>query len=195
MEKFKGNRIEIETLEVAGFRSAFEALRLPKGRECRTESNFQMSVNGNCLGTITDVTLNEKDLHLASCLQKNSDCEAKVLRGIIAYAKITAPMYFFGELETYRHGHERLCSSSQQHIDFARLSGEELEAARDQVPAGYKYTKIDFFSYQCLRHIFQWRRNHRLPMWHTFCDWICHLPYANELILVGLDTNGYPLEK
>ena len=37
--------------------------------------------------------------------------------------------------------------------------------------------------------------NHRLPMWHTFCDWICHLPYANELILVGLDTDGYPLEK
>ena len=60
MENFKGNRIEIETLEVVGFRSAFEALRLPKGRECRTESNFQMSVNGNCLGTITDVTLNEK---------------------------------------------------------------------------------------------------------------------------------------
>lgn len=186
MEVIKGKRIEIETLEVAGFRSAFEALRLPKGRECRTESDFQLAVNGNCIGTISNVTINENDLHLASCLQKNSDCEAKVLRGIIAYAKITAPVYWWHELETYRHGHERLCSSSMQHIECAKMSGEELEAFRDEVTMGHKYTKIDFFSYQCLRHIYQWRHNHRLPMWHTFCNWIQTLPFSEELILVGL---------
>ncbi len=186
MEVIKGKRIEIETLEVAGFRSAFEALRLPKGRECRTESDFQLAVNGNCIGTISNVTINENDLHLASCLQKNSDCEAKVLRGIIAYAKITAPVLWWHESETYRAGHERLCSSSLQHTDFARMSGEELEAARCEVPMGRMYTKIDFFSYQCLRHIYQWRHNHRLPMWHTFCNWIQTLPFSEELILVGL---------
>lgn len=186
MEVIKGKRIEIETLEVVGLRSALEALRLPKGRECRSETDFQVSVNGNCFGTITNVTIDPKDIDLAKRLIMAGDEHAKVLRGILAYAKITAPVYFFGEEETYIAGHQRLCSSSMMHIDFANLTGEDLEAARDEVPMGNKYTKIDYFSYQMLRNVYRQRRTHRLPVWHTFISWIESLPYAEELILVGL---------
>ena len=34
--------IEIKTLEIAGFISAFEALRLPFGKECRSETYFNL---------------------------------------------------------------------------------------------------------------------------------------------------------
>lgn len=186
-------RLDIETLEVAGFRSAFEALGLPKGRECRTQTDFQMAVNGMCIGSITNVTINEKDMALIQRLIKAGDEHAKVLRGIVVYAKITAPVYFFNEEEVYTVGHQRLCSSSMMHINFPELSGEELEQARDNVLCGEKYTKIDSFSYQTLRRIFIQRHNHRLLMWHTFCEWITTLPYAKELILAGLNTEHYEI--
>ena len=38
-------------------------------------------------------------------------------------------------------------------------------------------------NYAVLRNIYHWRKDHKLSEWHTFCDWISQLPYANELIL------------
>jgi hypothetical protein len=71
------------------------------------------------------------------------------------------------------------------HIDCKGLSGEELEKAKDEIPMGKIQKTVDMFSYQCLRRIYFQRRNHRLPMWHTFCRWIESLPYANVLITIN----------
>ena len=38
-------------------------------------------------------------------------------------------------------------------------------------------------NYEQLRTIYLQRRNHRLPEWRDFCEWIKTLPYAKELIL------------
>ena len=66
------------------------------------------------------------------------------------------------------------------------LSGEELEKAKDEIPSGKIQKTVDYYSYQTLRRIWQQRHNHRLPMWHDFCKWIESLPFADELILIGL---------
>ena len=113
---------------------------------------------------------------------RQGDEHAKVLRGINVWAEITAPVYWWAELETYRAGHERLSSQSTMHTDCKGLSGEELQKAKSEIPMGKELKKIDMFSYQTLRRIYIQRKNHRLPEWHTFVDWIKTLPYAKELI-------------
>ena len=60
---------------------------------------------------------------------------------------------------------------------------------------GKELKKIDMFSYQTLRRIYIQRKNHRLPEWHQFVDWVRTLPYAEELILVGLEDRREIEEK
>lgn len=55
-------------------------------------------------------------------------------------------------------------------------------------PAGFELTARLTTNYRCLRNIYEQRRNHRLPEWREFCYWIEELPYAEELILNGLNN-------
>lgn len=184
-------KINIKTLEVAGFASAVQALRLPFGKECRSVTISKRIVDdegafGYSIEYASEVEFHEKDLKLLSTLVKRGDEHAKVVRGIVVYAEIDAPVWLYRELETYRIGRERLGSESTMHIECKGLGGEELEKAKDEIPMGHIQKTIDMFSYQSLRRIYIQRRNHRLPMWKDFCKWIESLPFARELILIGL---------
>ena len=184
--------MKIETIEIAGIAGALTALRLPFGKEERSLIDVIPGTRGKLKEWDTfcsDVTIriDQKDLQLMTTLVKRGDEHAKVVRGINVWAKITAPIYWWAEEETYRAGHERLASESTMHIDCKGLSGKELQEAKAAIPMGKELTKVDMFSYQTLRRIVAQRHNHRLPEWHTFIDWIRTLPYAEELILVGLE--------
>lgn len=50
-------------------------------------------------------------------------------------------------------------------------------------PSGFELTARLTTNYRCLRNVYQQRRNHRLPEWREFCEWIETLPYAKELII------------
>lgn len=187
------SNINIKTLEIAGFASAVQALRLPFTRECRSEVSSRMIVDEEgaiecpCIGYTAVVNFDEKDLKLMKTLIKRGDEHAKVIRGIIAYAEIEAPVYWWCEMETYRAGHERLSSASTMHVECRGLTGEDLVKAKSEIPMGKILKKIDLFSYQCLRNIVKQRRNHRLPEWATFIKWVKSLPFAEQLILIGLE--------
>lgn len=177
--------IKINTIEIAGLGSVLQALRLPFGKECRSHGEFNIEVqDSERFKTSSFTYINEKDLHLLSTLIKRGDEHAKAIRGLVVYAQIEAPVWFYRELETYRVGRERLSSESTMHIDCKGLSGEELEKAKDEIPMGKTQKTVDMFSYQALRRIYFQRRNHRLPMWHDFCRWIESLPYSKELITI-----------
>ena len=182
--------LDVKTIEVAGFLSAVEALRLPFGKECRSQTNYDDSwveeVVPNFQSDVR-VFFDERDLTLMSTLIKRGDEHAKVLRGIIAYAEINAPRFWWVEMDTYRIGSERLSSESTMHIQGRGMSTEELVKMKSELAEGTMQKRVQYFSYQALRRIYQQRRNHRLPHWHIFCDWIKTLPFANELILIGLD--------
>lgn len=188
----KKQRFKIETLEIAGFASALKALRLPFGLECRSEVDSTWSENYSCdepiVGTLTKVRVYDKDLALLQALVKRGDEDAKVIRGIVVYAQIDAPIWLYRELETYRVGRERLASESTMHIDCKGLGGEELEKAKDNIPMGHIQRTIDMYSYQTLRRIYFQRRNHRLPIWREFCQWIESLPFAEQLITIENDN-------
>ena len=201
--------MKIETIEIAGFAGALTALRLPFGKEVRSriehfcdtsldftdmdvekaEDTYKVTMTGHPRFTSnTHIAIEPKDISLMTTLVKRGDEHAKVVRGINVWAKITAPVYWWAEEETYRAGHERLASESTMHIDCKGLSGKELQEAKAAIPMGKELTKVDMFSYQTLRRIVAQRHNHRLPEWHTFIDWVRTLPLAEELILVGLET-------
>lgn len=184
--------LDVKTIEVAGFLSAVEALRLPFGKECRSQTNYGDSWVENIVPNFQSdvrVFFDERDLTLMSTLIKRGDEHAKVLRGIIAYAEINAPRFWWVEMDTYRIGSERLSSESTMHIQGRGMSTEELVKMKSELTEGTMQKRVQYFSYQALRRIYQQRRNHRLPHWHIFCDWIKTLPFANELILVGLDDS------
>lgn len=69
---------------------------------------------------------------------------------------------------------------------------EELEELRKEKylgllytnPAGFELTARLTTNYRCLKNVYQQRKNHRLPEWQEFCEWIETLPYAKELICV-----------
>lgn len=182
--------MNIETLEISGFRS-IEALRLPYGLECRSYTGFRSS-HGRCPSDPnltswifeTGMTLDPKDIKLLSTLVKRGPEHAKCIRGINVYAKITAPIYWWCEMETYTVGHYRLASESTMHIDCKGLKEDELVKAKSEIPMGKELTKVDMFNYQNLRNIYFQRKNHRLPEWKEFCKWIEELPYSNELITI-----------
>lgn len=200
--------MKVETIEIAGLAGALTALRLPFGKEVRskienycethldftdmdveqTEDTYEVTMKGLPKFTSnTYITIDPKDLTLMQTLVKRGDEHAKVVRGINVWAKITAPVYWWCEEETYRMGHERLASESTMHIDVRGLSGEELQRAKAAIPMGKELTKVEMFSYQCLRNIVRQRHNHRLAEWHEFIDWIRTLPLSEELIFIGLE--------
>ena len=189
--------IEIKTLEIAGMASVLQALRLPFGKECRSEVEYRdYWLEG--LDTYpyfennTKISFDVKDIKLLSTLVKRGDEHSKAIRGLIVYAEINAPRYFWQEMDTYKIGAERLSSESTMHIQGKGLSTEELVKMKDELKEGTMQKRVEYFSYQTLRRIYKQRRNHRLPHWHKFCEWIEDLPYANELILVGVkdENNG-----
>ena len=186
--------IEIKTLEIAGFISAFEALRLPFGKECRSETYFNLKTepaqfipecfinNPAELKTFSTIALNEKDLQLLKTLILRGDEHAKVLRGIQVWFEVNAPRFWHVEMDTYKIGAERLSSESTMHIQGKGLSEEELVEMKSKLTEGTMQKRVWMLSYQTLRRIYFQRRNHRLPHWRKFCEWIKTLPFAEELI-------------
>jgi hypothetical protein len=169
--------MKIQTKEIAGFYSAIEAVRLPHRNGDKSDSAFFPDMNEwEMIGS--------KDLQLLQNLITSGDDEAKVIRGIIVWADITAPRYLWQELDTYTVGVTPLCSESTMHVEFKQLTGEELQQRKGDLKESHEQRRIRAFSYQTLRRIYFQRRNHRLPEWKIFIEWIKTLPLANELILI-----------
>lgn len=49
-------------------------------------------------------------------------------------------------------------------------------------PCGFELTARLTTNYRCLKNVYHQRKNHKLPEWREFCDWIKTLPYAEELM-------------
>ena len=51
------------------------------------------------------------------------------------------------------------------------------------LPSSYNQMRTCTMNYENLVNIYHARKNHKLDEWHTFCDCVKTLPYANELII------------
>ncbi len=52
------------------------------------------------------------------------------------------------------------------------------------LPSSFNQMRTVTLNYENLIGIYYARRTHKLAEWHTLCDWIMSLPYAEELIAV-----------
>lgn len=50
------------------------------------------------------------------------------------------------------------------------------------LPSSYNQKATIEVNYEVLYNMYMWRKNHKLDEWHTFCDMIETLPYADILI-------------
>lgn len=187
------NTLTIKTLEVAGLYPALTSVYLSFGKEAKTKYTNEITtthidtddagaITGLDVSLITNGHIDLKDIRLLTKLINRGDEHAKVLRGIQVWADITAPIYWWYEMETYRIGHERLMSESTMHTEGKGLSGEELQKVKGAIPMGHLHRKVDVFSYQTLRRICRQRDGHRLPEWAEFIRWAKTLPFAKQLI-------------
>ena len=78
--------------------------------------------------------------------------------------------------------------------ELAYMKSEQYEADKKYwydliqlLPSGYNQMRTVTLNYENLINIYYARRNHKLDEWHTLCDWIKTLPYAEKLILVKED--------
>lgn len=181
--------MKIELLEISGMVSALKALRLPYNKEPMSEIGHTLFARGGVFKQQhrIDFDLEEKDIALMQRLIISGDEHAKPLRGILAYLDITAPIDWWVEAETYEAGHQRLFSASTMNTEGRGLKGHALREELNSISFGREVRKIDYFSYQTLRRIVRQRYNHRKAEWHHFIDAVRMLPYAEELILVGLE--------
>lgn len=122
-------------------------------------------------------------LSLLSKLVLHGDDEAKSLRGLQVYYSLTAPRYFWHEFVTYRIGNEQLGSESTMHSAPKFETEDEFINYKENIKEGFLQTRYFMTNYQTLRRMYFARRNHRLPHWREFCNWIETLPYAKELII------------
>lgn len=51
------------------------------------------------------------------------------------------------------------------------------------LPSSYNQMRTCTLNYETLINIYYARKDHKLAEWHTFCDWIKTLPYAQEIII------------
>lgn len=56
------------------------------------------------------------------------------------------------------------------------------------IPVGFQLTARMTTNYRQLKTIYYQRRNHRLPEWRSFCEWIEALPHFKEIVL-GEENN------
>lgn len=181
----------VNLLELGGLGAALQALRLPFGKEARSEVSKpivgfacpdQPEAEFFCTGLVGK--FNPDDKKLLSTLVKRGDEHAKVLRGVVVWAEINAPRYWWQECDRYSVGACCLSSNSTMHQQGKGLNEDELVMMKERLIEGTMQKRVWMFSYQTLRRIYFQRRNHRLPQWRIFCEWIETLPFAEELITI-----------
>lgn len=179
------SRLHVNIVEICGFISALDSLRLPYKLPCRSRSDFEIETDNNCfINTHSNIYIDIKDLRLMSNLVKLGNEHSKFVRSIQVWMEISAPLWFWSEMSTYTVGVTKLPSESTMHVDFKGLYGEDLMLSKDKQDRGYIQKRYYMFSYQSLRNIYFQRNNHRLPLWREFCGVIENLPFSEYLITI-----------
>ena len=177
------------------------------------------------------------DMALAQKLIKGGTEHSKFLRQIFVSMDITAPLYWWKEMDTYKVGTVANSTSTMHKLASTPITKEcfemgdfeknlmfyekepympdinadefwdmfinDLENLRKKylktndirywkelirlLPESWLQTRTWSANYAILRNIYSQRKNHKLTEWHFFCDKIQSLPYARELITIGLD--------
>ena len=182
---------KIENIKVFGIEDSFKASKYP----------FAVDVN------TVDGSMTDRIKSLANC--KIGTGHDVMMQGIIVQFDLTFSNKAWVELQRY-HFIDFVSSQSTMHciskMDIKSMCNDyvsdvviaEVERLKEiylktkdsedylrllyNIPSGFELTARMTTNYRQLKTIYKQRRNHRLPDWHIFCDFVEKLPYAKELI-------------
>ena len=193
--------MEIKFLDVAGFREAIRAMRLPMKSGDKSDSKDKVG----WARTESDFLIGPEDYDLSMKLIQAGSSHRKHIRLIDAWMEIQAPLYWWKEFDTYRMGVDKVSESTMHTImneeitqeDFDLSAWDDNEFAREWIvnlcdelrlcgefdrlnqllPQSYLQTRIVKCSYEALHTMYQARHNHKLIEWRYFCRKLEELPY------------------
>ncbi len=167
--------------------------------------------------------IGDNDISRMTDLAIRGSSHSKYCRMMPVWVSLTAPLYWWKEMDTYKVG--TVCNScstmhtvTAKEFDISDFSVENLvdvdgtwalssmnavinslnrsrtlylETKKREywdniiqlLPSSYNQKRTLMLNYEVLANIYRDRKNHKLAEWHTFCEWIESLPYANELII------------
>lgn len=188
--------MKFENTKVYNFMQALRAMRLSYGSEIDSESD--------CMFT----RVGPKDEELIKRLVAKGPSHRKFMRQILVSVDITAPRYWWTQLDTYKVG-VTTCSESTMHTlmrrpleqsDFAHAPPLDvmawLEGHRkdgnfkylvQMLPQGYMQKRHVTLNYEVALNIKRQRKGHKLEEWQWFIEWVDSLPHAN----VFFDTDNF----
>lgn len=234
--------MKIEGTRVWGFENAIIGMRLPMSlnyEDAKSKCESAIYEDG------TPLAIGESDLKVMKNLIKADNLDgytgapnSKYLRMIHVQVAVTAPLYWWKEMDTYKICTVRNSSSTMHKlastpitmdcfemddfedledigymqnspmstsyywyhtIQYMELVRRKYNETKDKrywkelirlLPESWLQTSVLDLNYETLRNIYTWRKNHKLTEWHTFCNWIKTLPYAEGLILNDNGRNG-----
>ena len=128
---------------------------------------------------------------VASILYRKDDSESKFLRQICIWLDITAPRYWWQQMDTYHVGKTQQSESTMHTLtkrklaqsDFSQPISHEIlgivnlwiergdwERAKLNLPEGFLQRRVLCVSYQTIRRIIKQRHSHKLWEWQVFTN-------------------------
>ena len=204
--------IKIERTSVMNFENAIRGARNPLNSWARMDSSYDES--GNFLMGENDLDLARRLAHAGSDHRKflrqifvSVDITAPLYWwkefdtykvGTVANSCSTMHKIHAKPFEREDFSCDRLDEKGLEALDslIAYLEGERQRFCENKedrqswhnmiqlLPSSYNQMRTVSMNYENLINIYYARKNHKLAEWHTLCDWIRSLPYADQLILV-----------
>jgi hypothetical protein len=190
------NYLQITLINSTNPATIVGALRAPFSNEMKSDTD---------LGSMT---LGENDLCLAQKLISRGDSHAKFMRQLHVHLRVVGPRYWWQEFSTHRAGVEMVSQSSRYSLSHSELTQDDFAddiapstlrtltylqkehnwyKLKQLIPECYLQTRYVDLTYQALRNIHVQRKDHWLPEWKYFTNWIeGTIPLAQELITFGL---------
>lgn len=201
--------IEIELIEVSGFKGAIRGMRHPYESYSKSDSVYADN-------SLDNLILGDNDLNLCKKLITAGSDHRKFLRMIHVQMDIRAPRYWWPQMDQYKIGtttnsqstmhtiHKRKFTASDfsmEHmeptdVNYCILSlnvarNKYLEtkdkndwyALIEMLPQSYMQTRTVDINYETLLRIAVSRRGHKLKEWTDFIEWMeKELPYFEEFL-------------
>lgn len=213
--------IKLERTSVMNFENAIRGMRNPMKSWDKSDSYTTHIENPETLNTAPfQFFMGKNDLKLARQLAGAGGDHRKFLRQIFVSVDITAPLYWWKEMDQYRIS---VVTNSESTMHTITKNGFKLEdfsydrlsvAGRDllewnvipflnsrvqrfnenkdkddwydiiqTLPTSFNQMRTCTLNYENLVNIYHARKDHKLPEWHTLCDWIRTMPYWEAICL------------
>lgn len=204
--------IKIERTSVMNFENAIRGARNPLNSWARIDSDYDGE--GNYILGENDLSLASRLAKAGSDHRKflrmifvSVDITAPLYWwkefdtykvGTVANSCSTMHKIHAKSFEREDFSHDRLDENGLKALDavIAYLEGERIKFCENKddrqawhnmiqlLPSSYNQMRTVSMNYENLINIYYARKNHKLAEWHTLCDWIKSLPYAEQLIIV-----------